>query len=85
MLKDRGYDFFNVIGELRPGVTVQQAQRELDAIATHIALKKDDGQVSYRAGLYQEVLTGPVRRFCLGSSAPWPWCCSSPAPTYRTC
>jgi len=66
MLKDRGYDFFNVIGELRPGVTVQQAQRELDAIATHIALKKDDGQVSYRAGLYQEVLTGPVRPVLFG-------------------
>ncbi len=36
MLKDRGYDFFNIVGELRPGVSVAQVQQELDAIAAHI-------------------------------------------------
>jgi predicted permease len=66
MLKDRGYNFFNVIGELRPGVTVTQAQRELDAIAAHIPLTKDDSKVAFRAGLYQEVLTGPVRPVLYG-------------------
>ncbi|HEY1902017.1 MAG TPA: ABC transporter permease [Terracidiphilus sp.] len=66
MLKDRGYDFFNVVGELRPGVTVTQAQRELDAIAAHIPLTKDDSKVAFRAGLYQEVLTGPVRPVLYG-------------------
>jgi predicted permease len=66
MLKDRGYNFFNVIGELRPGMTVTQAQRELDAIAAHIPLTKDDSKVAFRAGLYQEVLTGPVRPVLYG-------------------
>jgi predicted permease len=66
MLKDRGYDFFNVVGELRPGVTVAQAQRELDAIAAHISLEKDQSRLSFHAGLYQEVLTGPVRPVLYG-------------------
>jgi predicted permease len=66
MLKDRGYDFFNIIGELRPGVTVVQAQRELDAIAAHIPRTKDEGVITFRADLYQEVLTGPVRPVLYG-------------------
>ena len=66
MLEDRGYHFFNVLGELRAGVSVKQAQRELDAIAAHIPLKKDDSAVSFRAWQYQEVLTGPVRPVLLG-------------------
>ncbi|MGB7549644.1 MAG: ABC transporter permease [Terracidiphilus sp.] len=61
MLKDRGYHFFNVVGELRSGVSVMQAQHELDAIAAHIP-KTDSGNTNtFRAELYQEVLTGPVR------------------------
>jgi len=40
MLKDRGYNFFLVVGEMRPGVTTAQAQRELDAISAHIQLEK---------------------------------------------
>jgi predicted permease len=66
MLKDRGYHFFNVIGELRPGVTMQQAQRELDAIAAHIPREKDESAVTFHAGLYQEALTGPVRPVLFG-------------------
>lgn len=66
MLKDRGYDFFNMVGELRPGVTVAQAQRELDAIAAHIPRTKDDTKVAFQAGLYQEILTGPVRPVLFG-------------------
>jgi putative ABC transport system permease protein len=61
MLKERGYDFFNVVGELRPGVAVVQAQKELDAIAAHIPRKSDEGAITFRADPYQEVLTGPVR------------------------
>src|ERR1700691_2214242 len=61
MLKDRGYHFFNIVAELRPGATIVQAQRELDAIAAHIPLTKDDSAVSFSAMLYQEGLTGPVR------------------------
>jgi predicted permease len=66
MLKDRGYHFFNVVAELRPGVSVMQAQRELDAIAAHIPRKQDESTVTFRTDLYQEVLTGPVRPVLYG-------------------
>ena len=42
MLKNRGYNMFNVIAELRPGVTVAQAQHELDAITSRMHRDKDD-------------------------------------------
>jgi putative ABC transport system permease protein len=61
MLKERGYHFFNVVGELRPRISVAQAQQELNAIAAHIPLEKSDSPVSFRATSYQEVLTGAVR------------------------
>jgi putative ABC transport system permease protein len=61
MSKDRGYHFQNIVGELRPGITTMQAQRELDAIAAHIPKTKSDNAVAFRATPYQEVLTGPVR------------------------
>jgi predicted permease len=61
MLKDRGYHFSNVVGKMRPGVTVAQVQRELDAISSHIPVEKDEARPAFRAVLYQEVLTGPVR------------------------
>ena len=61
MLKDRGYRFFNVVGQLAPGVSMAQAQQELNAIAAHIPLEKSASPVSFRATSYQEVLTGPVR------------------------
>jgi predicted permease len=66
MLKDRGYDFFNIVGEMRPGVTPTQAQRELDAIAAHIPRDKDQGPIAFRSTLYQEVLTGNVRPVLFG-------------------
>jgi putative ABC transport system permease protein len=61
MLKDRGYDFFMVVGELRPAVSVQQAQRELDAIAAHIPRKSDESKIAFQVNSYRELLTGPVR------------------------
>jgi putative ABC transport system permease protein len=61
MLKDRGYNLLNVMGELRPGATVAQAQHELDAIAAHFPRKKDEGEIKLRANSYHELLTGPVR------------------------
>jgi predicted permease len=66
MLKDRGYSFFNVIAELRPNATPAQAQRELDAIAAHFPRTKDESAVSFSSGLYQEILTGPVRPVLYG-------------------
>ncbi|HEX6824566.1 MAG TPA: ABC transporter permease [Candidatus Sulfotelmatobacter sp.] len=61
MLNDRGYNLFEVIGELRPGATISQAQQEVDAIAAHIPRKKDEPAVKLQASLYHELLTGPVR------------------------
>jgi len=61
MLKDRGYNFFHIVAEMRPGVAAIQAQRELDSIATHIPKTKAEFSFVPRATLYQEVLTGPVR------------------------
>jgi predicted permease len=61
MLKDRGYNFFNMVGVLREGVTLQQAQHEIDAITAHIARKSDETPIRLQPWLYQEVLTGPVR------------------------
>jgi predicted permease len=66
MLKDRGYHFFNVVAELRSGVNIVQAQRELDAIAAHIPRKADESAVAFSAAFYQEVLTGPVRPVLYG-------------------
>ena len=61
MLKDRGYNFFDIVGERRPEIGIAQAQQELTAIAAHIPIDKSHGSVSFRATSYQELLTGPVR------------------------
>jgi putative ABC transport system permease protein len=61
MLKDRGFNFFNIVGDLRAGVSPAQAQRELDAIAAHIPPSDSGDTYAFRSTLYQEVLTGPVR------------------------
>ena len=61
MLKDRGYNFFQVIGKLRPGVTLPQAQKELDAIGAHIPKNAVEDKFEFSVWPYQEVLTGPVR------------------------
>jgi putative ABC transport system permease protein len=66
MLKDRGYHFLDSLGVMRPGVTVEQVRKELDAIAARIPLKSDDSKITFRADLYQEVLTGPVRPVLYG-------------------
>jgi predicted permease len=66
MLKDRGFHFMNIVAEMQPGVTPAQVQRELDAIAAHIPRDKDDGPVSFRDALYQEMITGPVRPVLYG-------------------
>ncbi|WP_263356877.1 ABC transporter permease [Acidicapsa ligni] len=61
MLKDRGYHFFNVVGELRPGISTAQEQGELDSIAAHIAKTDSGNSYAFRATLYQEVLTGSMK------------------------
>ena len=63
MLKDRGYHFFSVLGEMRAGVTTAQVQQELDAITQRIrqADPKEAEGLAFHAASYQEMLTGPVR------------------------
>jgi putative ABC transport system permease protein len=61
MLKERGYHFFNVVGMLRSGVTVAEAQKELDAIAAHIPIGAHNDKTEFGAYPYQEALTGPVK------------------------
>lgn len=61
MLHDRGYSFFHIVGMVRSGVRLQQAQQELDSIASHINAANADEKVAFRAYPYQSLLTGPVR------------------------
>ena len=61
MLRDRGYHFFNVAGVMRPGFAVSQVQQQLNSIAAHIPRQDNDSVVTFRADLYRDVLTGPVR------------------------
>ncbi len=63
MQKDRGYHFFQILGQLRSGVTEGQGQAELDAIARRIAQSdpKEAKGLAFRASSYQRLLTGEVR------------------------
>src|SRR6201996_2132174 len=61
MLTDRGYHFFDVVGRLRPGVSFEQEQHELDALGAHLPHTNGGEAVVFRATPYAEVLTGPVR------------------------
>ena len=67
MLKNRGWQFIKTVGKLRSGVTISQAQAELDAIAQRIRSDhaksdpKDPSRLSFQATRYQQLLTGSVR------------------------
>jgi putative ABC transport system permease protein len=62
MQAERGVNFFAIIGELKPGVTVAQGRAELSAIVQriHELDPKAATDLSLRAIPYQETLTGPV-------------------------
>jgi putative ABC transport system permease protein len=69
MLQDRGYSFDNVIGQLRPGATVAQAQEELSRTAhTMIAAngEKLHSDFALHALPYLDSVTGQVRPVFLG-------------------
>ncbi|HTY83536.1 MAG TPA: ABC transporter permease [Silvibacterium sp.] len=68
MLKDRGYDFFNILGRMKPGVTITQAQQDINAIVQriHQADPKESEGLTLSSASYQELLTGPVRPVFLG-------------------
>jgi Acidobacterial duplicated orphan permease len=61
MLKSRGYSFLNIVGKLRPDVSLSQLQQELNSIAAHIPREHAQDTIAFSATPYQQVLTGPVR------------------------
>ncbi|MFP5206024.1 MAG: ABC transporter permease [Acidobacteriota bacterium] len=61
MLKDRGYGFLDMLGELKPGVTAAQAQQEVNAIAARFPHDHGESGRVFHVTPYQEALTGPVR------------------------
>ena len=69
MQSDRGYSFNRVIGQMRPGVGLAQAQAELDGTARSIVKanpKKLSTGLSLTALPYLETITGQVRPVFLG-------------------
>jgi putative ABC transport system permease protein len=62
MLTERGYNFFLIVGRLRPDATMAQAKAELGAISERIRAgdAKAGSKLAFRATLYQDMLTGPV-------------------------
>ncbi len=69
MLQDRGYSFHYMLGQLRPGITVAQAQAELDRTARAMIAANSK---SLRSGFsphavsYLETVTGQIRPVFLG-------------------
>jgi putative ABC transport system permease protein len=63
MLTGRGYNFFNIVGELKAGVSLLQGQQELDAIMQRIHQidPKETEDLAFKASPYQQLLTGDVR------------------------
>ena len=66
MLKDRGYDFFLIVGRLRDGATLAQLQQELNSIIAHIPRDKGDSAIKLNVTSYQDLLTGSVRPVLFG-------------------
>ncbi len=59
----RGSHFINVMGRLRPGVTAEQAQQEMTAIAAQLATQYPDTNRDWGAvvTLFYEMIVGEVR------------------------
>lgn len=68
MLKERGYSFNFIFGQLRPGFALAQAQAELDRTARSIsqANPKSAANLALTATPYLETITGEVRPVFLG-------------------
>lgn len=68
MLTQRGYTFFDIVGQLKPAVTVGQAQNELRAIAHRISQSDPENARDLDLPIisYQEALTGSVRPVFIG-------------------
>jgi putative ABC transport system permease protein len=62
MLTARGYDFFNILGQMNPRTTVAQENGELSAIAQRIRASNATlgSDFAFHATSYQKFLTGPA-------------------------
>ena len=67
---DRESSYLGAIGRLRPGISIEQARREMDAVS-----RRDPE--AWQASLLplHEVLAGPAKPACWCSPARWPSCC----------
>jgi putative ABC transport system permease protein len=63
MLAQRGYSFFAVVGQMKPGATIAQLRSELASIAKriHQSDPKATHDIPLTAASYQRILTGDVR------------------------
>ena len=68
MLKERGYNFFLIVGQLKSGVTVTQLRSELAAISQRIRQTDPNSNqgLFLTAAFYQELLTGSSRPVLFG-------------------
>jgi len=68
MLKERGYHFFFIVGQMKPGVTVSQLRSELSAIAQRIRQADPNSarSLTLTAASYQGILTRSARPVFLG-------------------
>ncbi|HZD76347.1 MAG TPA: ABC transporter permease [Acidobacteriaceae bacterium] len=69
MLNERGYHFDYILGQLKPKITLAQAQAELDRTARSIRAanpKSSAGDIEFHAISYLETVTGQVRPVFLG-------------------
>ena len=66
MLKDRGYDFFLIVGRLKNGASLPQLEQELKAIAARVPKTDSGSSAALTSWSYQELLTGSVRPVLFG-------------------
>ena len=63
MQTDRGYDFVQVIGQMKSGGSIENLQAEVNVAARHITEAQPPGQekTEFRVRKYAEMVTGSVR------------------------
>lgn len=84
----RGYMRYDAaMARLKPGISVERAQAELNTLAAQLARAHPDGARTRKFGWCLGWSDGWDRcgRRCCCSSVPWPVCCASAASTSRTC
>jgi predicted permease len=67
MLRERGYDFFTILGKRAPGANLPEVQAELSLIAKRLrdADSRTSRKLEFHGQSYHETVTGPVRQVFL--------------------